>query len=275
MGDEDEEEEVIMRLDLSFVPPEILATAFSRLQELELLNLKLGLEQMNAMASVGFGNLTSLKLRGIQLDKAKSMQLLKALDKTHKMKSLELSKIDVTEIPSMFLSQVINKAERVFLVDIKIETCQIEDIFLAIIRGDSMMRHFGLDWWDDDCHSILSAVNPEVLAKAVNVLESVSFITPLTREQSKMMFEVMSMKTNLRSLERPRNSLYDHDFPSYYSSDPQVLAKALNNLRSVRINFEWDSCGLSWPQLVAFVKQLESQTNLEMILSDRFTFKVE
>ena len=49
-----------MRLDLSSIPPELLATAFSRLKELDLFNLKLGSEQIRSIAEFGLGNLTSL-----------------------------------------------------------------------------------------------------------------------------------------------------------------------------------------------------------------------
>ena len=123
--------------------------------------------------------------------------------------------------------------------------------------------HHGLG--DSKC---LSEVNPEVLAKAVNKLESVAFSSSLSTEQSKMMFEVMSLKTNLKSLETVQRDeiLY---FPDYHSIDPQVLARALNNLKTVQIDFERGGCNLTLPQLIAFLKQLDSQTYLETILSDR------
>ena len=118
---------------------------------------------------------------------------------------------------------------------------------------------------EDKC---LREVNAEVLAKAVNMLESVAFSTSLSTEQSKMMFEVMSLKTNLKSLEMVQKEYENIYFPKYYSIDPQVLARALNNLKTVQIDFESGGCSLSWPQMIAFVKQLKSQTNLETILSD-------
>ena len=56
------------------------------------------------------------------------------------MKSLELSSVDVREIPSDFLAKVINRIEKVVLHDIKIEALQIENIFIAILRGDSVLK---------------------------------------------------------------------------------------------------------------------------------------
>jgi len=274
--EEGEEGDGRMRLDISFIPPEILAAVFSRLREIDLSNLKLGSEQMRSIAESGLGNLTKFSLCGIPLDKEKLMHLLEALDKTHKMKSLKLSKINLKEIPPVFLSQVINKVESVVLSDVEIETCQIEDTFLGIIRGDSVMKHFVLDLYipHENKDESLTQVNAEILAKAVNKLESVGFSSSLSKEQSKEMFEVMSLKTNLKSLEsiQKERELY---FPSYYRIEPHVLARALNNLRIAQIDFEREGCSLSWPQLIAFVKQLNFQTSLETILSDRGVIKAK
>jgi hypothetical protein len=149
------------RLNLSSIPTQILTKAFSKLDEFALEYLKMDSKQLNSVFEVSFGNLTCLSFREIPMDVTQTVQLLRALGKTCKLKSLELSELDARETPSGYFAQVINKIERVVLQDIMIEAFQIEDIFLAIIRDDSVMKNFVLEQ-SIDYHIDISEVDAEV-----------------------------------------------------------------------------------------------------------------
>jgi hypothetical protein len=222
-------------LDLSSIPTRNLAKAFSKLHELHLDCVKMDSEQLNLIFEFGLASLTRLRFREIPFDVAQMKQLLETLDKTSKLKSLELSKVDVREIPSDFLARVINKIKRVVLTDIKIEALQIDNIFLAIIAGDLVLKHFDLALeYGDNC---LSEVDAKVLANAVNKLEHFGFNRKLSVEQTKMIFKVMSLKTNLKSL------LFDYTFGEVGNVDPErcsslIFSKMSEKEVASSINFK-------------------------------------
>jgi len=67
----------------------------------------------------------------------------------------------------------------------------------------------------------------------------------------------------------PDNQIAVDVFKHIVEVDPVVLAKALNNLESVKINFGSDGeCRLIYPQLAAFFKQFSLKTNLKRILRE-------
>ena len=197
--------------------------------------------------------------------------MFETLDKSCKLKSLELSDVNLRETLARLLARVVNKIERVVLKDMEIEAFHIENIFLAIIGADSVMKHFVLDILDDG--DIFSELDVEVFAKAVNKLESVNFDRMLSDDQSKIIFKMMSMETNLASIP----NYYDNDDRAEYEClgfdnvDPGVLDRALNNLKFVKIDFE----SLTFPQMFAFFNQLNSKTKLENIVSGEKQIKVE
>ena len=84
------------------------------------------------------------------------------------LRSLNLSDVDETHIPSLVLANFLLKIEKVELKNVVMETNQIEDIFLAFITGDSNMKHLSMNGMNE----VPSEVDAEVLAKAVNKLES-------------------------------------------------------------------------------------------------------
>ena len=62
------------------------------------------------------------------------------MDKSPRLNSLNLANLDVREIASMFLTRFINKFKSVILEDIMMESHQLEDIFHAILGGDSVLK---------------------------------------------------------------------------------------------------------------------------------------
>jgi len=259
------------KLDVTDIPPDILSRAFSKLTMLKLENLHLSSEQMTSIFD-GFVNLKSLVFNGILLDATQTSHLVEALDKAWRLKSLNLSDVDVTDIPSMVLSNTMLKIVKVELKNVLMETSQIEDIFLAFTTGDYDMKHLSMVGMNDEDE--LSVVNAEVFARAVNKLESFYFDGDLPEDQLKEMFKVMSVGTSLKMIGCPGEQIPVDQLQYISEIDPEVLSKALNNLQSVRFGFgnEKDiGCFLRVPQLMAFFKQLSvKRTNLKTILMHDF-----
>jgi len=255
------------KLDLSSIPSAILAKAFSKLEILDLENLQFTSEQLSTVFDLDLGRcLRRLRLHGVEMDFIQARHLMKALDASSQLKKLDLSEVDVSRIPSMFLAGVINKIEWVVLKDLEIEGDQVEEIFLSIIRGDSAMKHLGMF----GMNTSLSDVDEEVFAKAVNILESVAFDEELPEDLIVEMFNVMSIETNLKIIGMPSKEIPVDAFENVRYVDEQILAKALNNLWSVRIdlgNYDRD-CFFNMPQLITFFKQLSSRSQLKRIVRE-------
>ena len=120
-----------VRLDSSSIPSDILATAFSKLEVLDLESLQFSSEQLSSVFDLGLGRgLRRLRLHGVEMDFIQARHLMKVLDTNCQLIKLDLSEVDVSDIPSMFLAGVINKIEWVVLKDMKIKSEQIEEIFM-------------------------------------------------------------------------------------------------------------------------------------------------
>jgi len=260
------------KIDLSSIPAKLLARSFSKLEILSLEDVELYQEQLDAMFEVGFVNLTSLSLGNIDfLDGNDVKNLLLSLDKSSRLESLKLSKVYLSEVESLLLSRVINKMVSVVLEEVEIDANQIEEIFHVILSGDSVMKNLSLIYVKN-----LVDVSPVVFARAVNRLESVTFDrNMMSDDQTKEMFKVMSQETSLKALSF---SSHDFDYSDYVEEvDPEVLALALNNLETLRMDLGYDKFGsnLTTEQLFAFFKQLSLKSKLKNIFKeDRPYFKL-
>jgi len=257
-----------VKLDLSSIPSEILATAFSKIEVLILENLQFTSEQLSSIFD-GLGRcLRRLRLHGVEMDFIQARHLMKVLDTSCQLNKLDLSGVDVRDIPSMFLGGIINKIEWVVLKDLKIKSDQIEEIFLSIIHGDSALKHLGMFGLNDS----LSEVDLEDFATAVNMLESVAFDEKLSKDLIEAMFKIMAIQTDLKIIGMPGDQIPVDAFEHIEEVDEQVLADALNNLISVRIDFgNCDrDCFFNMPQLITFFKQLSSRSQLKRIVREDY-----
>jgi len=257
-----------VKIDLSSIPSKILATAFSKLDVLGIENVHLSFEQLDTIFAEGFVNLSSLSFQGINMDAAKTRNLFENLEKSSRLQSLNLSKADGREISS--LSRFINKLQSVNLEEVLVESHQLEDIFQGILGGDSVIKHLRI------CNvKNLDDVNAEVLSRAVNKLESLSFdgkmlSNCLSESQTKKMFEVMSLETSLKSLGKTTDYMPVDAYDHIGEVDPEVFAVALNNLESTRLDFGTyeNGCYLATAQIFAFFKQLSLKSNLKTIIRE-------
>ena len=124
----------------------------------------------------------------------------------------------------------------------------------------------------------ISSVGCEVFAKAVNKLESVDLgcCEDLSENQLLEMFRVMSLGTSLKRLGSPEgqwNLTAIDQIKNIEKVDPQVLAKAVNNLDEAHFYFggsenydEGEKCNLTLAQIIAFFKELNTKTSLKTII---------
>ena len=263
------------KMSLLSIPSDFFARLVRKLDSLTLANLHLSSDQLVSVFD-HIINLSRLSFRGINLDATQTRQLMDILGSTCQLKSLSLSKVDMGEIPVKAITKAILKVETVDFEDVKIETDQIEELFLEFISlGDSKMKHLSMILMTDN----LFEVDAVVFANAVNKLESIYFDGDLPETMIKEMFQVMSLGTNLKTLGTPSNQIAVDTFYHITEVDPQVLAMALNNLQSVRFDFggdqEVNECFLSVAQMQAFFKHLSLKTKVKTILrKDHYDFVV-
>jgi len=258
-----------VKLDLSSIPSDILARAFSKIEVLDLENLQFTSEQLSSIFDDGLGRgLRRVRLHGVEMDFIQARHFMKVLGTSCQLNKLDLSGVDVRDIPSMFLGSVINKIEWVVLKDLKITTDQLDDIFVSIIRGNSALKHLGMF----GMNSSLSEVDLVDFSTAVNLLESVAFDEKLPKDLIEVMFGIMAIQTNLKIIGMPGEQIPVDAFEHIEEVHEKVLADALNNLTSVRIdmgNYDRD-CFFNMPQLITFFKQLSSRSQLKRIVREDY-----
>jgi len=264
--------------DLSLVPSSLLENALNKLESLHTFRLKLTQNQLKAIfdtmslkvlnlhcmdfksvgldifkSSASLGNLSKLSFHDSNLSYDQVCRVLELLDKSSKLKLLDLSCVDLSRVPAEFLARVLNKVEEVTLEDSMVQAHQLKEILLPISQGISVIRKLDLGEIE-----VARELDPKILAMAVNKLEDFWFsggFEEFSEDQIKMIFKEMSLGTNLKSLAL-------EDFQHIDKVEPETLARALNNVESVDLG----ESNLTLAQYVAFFKQLNNKTNLKTIV---------
>merc|ERR1719509_190870 len=159
--------------NLSSVDPELLAQAVTQLEEVELVDTDLTPQQVTAICTAMSGN-----------------SMLKALD----LSDNNLSLVDAT-----ILAQAVTQLEEVWLWSTSLTLQQVEAICAALDTSSylKILRIGG---------SNLSPVDPDVLARGVNKLETVDIAkTQLTRQQMTRILTQSLLTTNLKELNMEGN----------------------------------------------------------------------
>eukprot|EP00092_Neocalanus_flemingeri_P087057 GFUD01109795.1.p1 GENE.GFUD01109795.1~~GFUD01109795.1.p1 ORF type:complete len:558 (+),score=116.80 GFUD01109795.1:48-1721(+) len=267
------------KFDLSFVPSNILATAFNNLESLKLQSVNLETSQwkaifdtmsvhskvkhlcleffdpetvdMNMFDSV-LSNLIGLSFCGTILKYEQLRHLLESLDKSCNLKTIRLEG-DLTKISTKLLTRVLSYSE--------IRADQLTEIFQLIIKGASNIKCLTLIEVEEG----VKDVDPIVLATAVNKLESFSFsgASDLSEDQTVEMFKEMSKGTNLKYLAEHGEGLAVNRMEHIGAVDPETLARAVHNLEAVWLDFE-DS-NLTSPQYSAILKRFGVLGKLQII----------
>ena len=107
------------------------------------------------------------------------------------LKILKLAKNEVNSVDDKLLAQAVNQLEEVDLYDTKLTTQQAEEILVAIITS-SKLKVLNMQ------NNKLSSVDPDIMAKAVNKLDSVEmYNTDLTQQQITKILSRSLVKTSL------------------------------------------------------------------------------
>ena len=183
-------------------------------------------------------SLTSLVFSRTYLNQTQVINMVKALDKSCKLKTFDLAGMDLRNVQPKLLARVLVKIDAVILCGAQIGAGQLEEILLAINNGSQTIRILDLE--EIDC---LNKMDPHILATAVNKLECFSFggAVRLTQIQTQEIFKVMSVKTNIKFFGVEHPNFYDITVESIahiHTVDPETLAKALDNLDQVKLSFE-------------------------------------
>ena len=218
--------ELLVVADLSSVDPELLVKVVVKMEDIGFRSTYLFTEQVERMFKA--------------LSQGSS---LKILDIGEGCKKNVLASVE----PELFTG-IINHLEELNLDHAKIIDLQAQAIFDAI-RGSNKLKILRLRF------NNLSAVEPEVLAKALNKLEEVDVCgSQLTDEQALVVIRELSENSNLKMLDMGETDLS--------SVEPGLLARAVNKLEEA----ELQDTNLSKEQIEAILHLSLEHTSLKRLM---------
>ena len=147
-------------------------------------------------------------------------EFFKEMSSNNNLKSLDISRTDLSPVHLDVLSKALSRLEDVTLCHTFLTTEQAVALFSEMART-SVMKKFDIKiGWD------LSSVNPNVLASALVRLEEVSLSgTSITHDQAVALCREISQNSQLKKLVL--------DYIDFSSVDPEVLAAALTNVKEI------------------------------------------
>jgi len=216
-------------ISVSQIPVGILAQAFSKLESLSLKSVQFGENQLKTICEslTGSSNMKYLELQDIGGPKS-DLVCMNMLD------AVLTNLRGFTYKPSVLNSH----AER--LMELLDKSCKLNSLTLL--------------------HCNLIEVPPKLLARVFNKLECLNLSwsgDTMSEEQTKEVFRVMSSGTCLKKFDFIE--FVDH----IEKVDPVILAKALNNLEFLRVDFP---SPITLPQILAIFKQLNVKTRIKAIV---------
>jgi len=218
--------------DLSSVDPELLAQAVTQLEEVWLQRTSLTPQQVTAICTAMTGNsqLKTLDLRANNLSLVDAGLLAQAVTQLEevelgytrltpqqvtalctattgnsKLKALNMFDNDLSSVDHIILSKIVTQLEEVALGYTRLTPQQVEAIFAALVTS---------------CHlkilkivvNNLSSVDPDVLARVTNKLETVNMRdTHLTEQQMTRILTKSLLTTNLKKLYMEGNGQVDEE----------------------------------------------------------------
>jgi len=212
--------------DLSPISPHILAQAFSKLESLRLNRVQFGENQLKTICQILPG---SLNLKYLEL---------KDIDPKSDLVSMNLLDAVLTNLKGFSYEPTVlnNPYER--LMELVDKSCKLKSLTLDSFN--------------------LKEVPPKLLARVLNKLECLDLTcVAMSEEQTKEVFRVMSSGTCLKKFDFIE--FVDH----IEKVDPVILAKALNNLEFLRVDFP---SPITLPQILAIFKQLNVKTRIKAIV---------
>jgi len=214
----------VQSTDLSAVDPELLAQAVTQLEEV--VHTRLTPQQVTAICTAMTGNsrlktlyllknnlssvdagllaqavtqIEEVELGGTDLTPQQVNAICSAMTGNSQLKTLNLFKNNLSSVDAGLLAQAVTQLEEVKLGDTRLTPQQVEAIFAALDTF-SHLKILRI------CVNNLSSVDPEVLARVVNKLETVNmWATHLTRQQMTRILTQSLLTTNLKYLNMEGN----------------------------------------------------------------------
>jgi len=166
--------------DLSSVDPELLAQAVTQLEEVKLVSTNLTPQQVTAICRAMTGN--------------------------SQLKTLHIFHNDISSVDADILAQAVAQLEVLWLMGTILTPQQAKAIFAALDTSSQMKEL--------KTHSNLSSVDPDVLARVANKLETADMSnTQLTRQQMTRILTQSLLTTNLKALEIGNMGIFSNRSP--------------------------------------------------------------
>ena len=204
--------------DMFDIDPELLAKVVTKLQKLEINCTELTLQQAAAIFT--------------------------AVSEESTMIELDISDNDLSGVDPELLAKAVNNLTTLYIENTNLTLQQTEAILTAVSEGSKMIK---LNIVENN----MSGVDPGLLAKAVNKLETLDIeLTQLTHQQAAAILSAVSEGSKLTKLIISSNNLS--------GVDPGLLAKAVTNLETLNIaNTE-----LTQQQAAAILSNVSEATKL-------------
>ena len=213
----------IVKVDMSSIDPSVIVGCMRSLEDLTLKDTQLNIQQVDA--------------------------ILKGLETTRTLRSLDLSQNDLSKVESNLLARSVIKLESVAVSKSSPTKDQLITLCSTIREEGEKLR--SLDLSDNQ----LSLVDPYLLASAVNRLEEVRLGDRcLTHQKAKAFFHALEQGTSLKSLDMTFNNLF--------SVNPELLVKKVSHLEELILC----GCSLTSQQATVLCMALdEERTHLRSI----------
>ena len=204
--------------NMFYIDPELLAKVVTKLQKLDVMDTNLTQQQTEAIFT--------------------------AISEGSKMIKLNIAENNISKIDPGLLVKAVTNLQILDVMDTNLTQQQTEDIFTAVSEESKMIE---LNISENN----MSGVDPGLLAKAVNKLETLDIeLTQLTHQQAAAILSAVSEGSKLTKLIISSNNLS--------GVDPGLLAKAVTNLETLNIaNTE-----LTQQQAAAILSNVSEATKL-------------
>ena len=176
--------------------------------------------------------------------------------KKTKLKTVNLENIDISEVESLTLAAALTNIENVILwkdseyqMKSDLSLKQANDFFSSL-QQKTYLKTLRLRTW------IITSVDPEVLACAINNLEEITLLhNMLTHEQATLFFIKLSKKSLLQRLSIMNINLS--------TLDSKSMAKGISKLKELTMI----NCGLTCTQIIAIFSLLDEITLVKLNLA--------
>ena len=263
-------QEHLPRQQLELMEPILTAISqgYFSLKKLHIQNINLSTLEPSLLAGVA-RRLEEVWMDGTQLTSEQAAMVMTALCvKNSRLKMLDISCNDLSEVEPSLLARAVNGLEEVDLNDTKLTVEAVEEIISGVDQADTKLKKLNMSNAVDGVlgDKALFTQTPDLLAKALNKLEEVEIAyNNLTSKQIEaILSSICQKKSNMKKLNMSCNKLS--------SLDPFLLATAVSRLEEVKM----DGAGLTTKQAAGIMFAISSNftTLKHLVVSDNNLSKI-